>query len=440
MMLGTKSALSASAAVLALALTRSNTAHAEIPVFDVQGWKLSTDGRVNTFLSVALGTGSEGPEDAAGTGTAYTVDTNNALHSTRIRNGFMTSILGFTLKKEVSPNFKVTTRIALWLNASGYFNKNVPGSIDPRELYEKFEGSWGSVLAGSDLNLFGRGGILVDADIMHEYGLGYPCAIKDTSGGACGMAGFGAPFPGYDAGVIYATPDLAGAQLSVGLYDPATIGHAQLDRAPLPRVEGEAKYAYKDLFRAFGSGFWQRLEGTIADPGTGRNKNIEAVGWGVQGGAMVSIGPIMLGGAAYQGAGFSPTTYLEEGKVAADPLAVLRKSHGFFGLGAVSISSIRLKLAGGMGVWHLDKTVNDSGPVNDAGAPTDPHLIKENLGATVGLYQTTGPVHFALEYFRAKHTWYDRGVASMTDPNMTARVETPTQTVNFINVGATVAW
>jgi hypothetical protein len=389
---------------------------------------------------VGLGTGSEGPDDAAGTGTAYTVDTNNTLHSTRVRNGFMMSILGFTLKKEINPNFKVTSRVALWMNASGYFDKNVPGFMDPRELYEKIEGSWGSVLAGSDLDLFGRGGILVDADIMHEYGLGYPCAIKDTSGGACGMTGFGAPFPGFDAGFIYATPNLAGAQLSIGLYDPATLGHAQLDRVPLPRVEGELKYAYQDLFRVFGSGFWQRLEGTIADPGTMRNKNIEAVAWGAQGGAMLSVGPIMLGGAAYQGAGFSPTTYLEEGHIAADSLAVLRKSHGVFGLGAVSIKSVNLKIAGGMGLWHLDKTVNDSAPTSELGAPLDPHLIKQNLGTTIGLYQTTGPVHFALEYFRAKHTWYDRGVASATDPNVASGVETPTQTVNFINVGTTVAW
>lgn len=440
MTLRNNSALAAATAVLAIALTRSIPARAEIPIADSQGWKLSTDGRVNTFLSVALGNGAQGPEDAPGTGDAYSVDTNNTLRSTRIRNGFLTSILGFTLKKELNPNFKVTSRVALWMNASGYFEKNVPGSIDPRELYQKIEGPWGSFLAGSDLNLFGRGGILVDAAIMHDYGLGYPCGVKDTSGGACGMTGFGAPFPGFDAGVIYATPDLAGAQVSLGLYDPATVGLAQLDRAPLPRVEGEVKYAYGDLFRVFGSGFWQRLEGTVPDPGAARNKNIEADAWGAQAGAMFTTGPIMLGGAAFKGAGFSPTTYLEESKITADPLAVLRKARGFFGLGAVTFKSINLKLAGGLGIWHLDKTVNDQGPENIVGVPQDPKLIKENLGETIGLYQTTGPVHFALEYFRAKHTWYDRGVASATDPNVTARIETPTQTVNFINIGSTVAW
>jgi hypothetical protein len=185
------------------------------------------------------------------------------------------------------------------------------------------------------------------------------------------------------------------------------------------------------------------LEGTVtkvAASGASRKSDLHTNAWGAQAGAMLSLGPIMLGGAAYQGAGFSPTTYIEEGTIAADPAAVLRKSRGAFALGALVIDTLDLKFAGGMGVWHLDKTVNDSGPTNETGAPTDPHLIKENLGVTLGAYQTTGPVHFALEYFRAQHTWYDRGVPNPMDANVTIAVERPMQVVNFVNVGATVVW
>jgi Gram-negative porin len=420
----------------------TSPARAEIPLAQYQGWQLSTDGRVNTFLSVATGTASKGQEET-GAGTADTADSNDGLHSTRIRNGFMMSILGFTGQKQVHPNFKVTTRVALWMNVTGSRTKNASAQVDPRELYEKIEGGWGSVLLGSDLALFGRGGILVDYDVAHEYGLGYPCGIKDASGGGCGMVGFGAPFPGYEPGLVYATPSLAGLQLSLGLYDPATIGHAQLDRAPLPRVEGEAKFGYKEIVRVFASGFWQVLEGTIADTSPaamGRLKNLHTDAWGAQAGAMLGLGPIQLGGAAYQGAGFSPITYIEEGSIAGDPTGQLRKSRGAFALGSVSIHALELKIAGGAGLWHLDKTSNDSGPQNEVGAPTDPRLIKQNFGVTVGAYQTTGPVHFALEYFRAQHTWYERGVPSALDPNVTAKIEAPVQTVNFINAGATVVW
>jgi hypothetical protein len=433
----------AAASALTLALGSPRTARAEVPLVQYDGWQLSTDGRVNTFLSIAVGNDAKGPEEAAGTGTADTTDSTGGLHSTRIRNGFMTSILAFRAQKQVTPKLKVTTRVALWMNASGSRTKNVSALIDPRELYEKLEGPWGSALLGSDLSLFGRGGILVDAAIAHEYGLGYPCAIKDSSGGSCGMTAFGAPFPGFDPGLVYATPVLAGFQVSVGLYDPATIGHAQLDRAPLPRVEAEAKFEYEQLLRVFGSGFWQVLEGTVTQvsvSGVGRKKNLHTNASGAQAGAMLSVGPVMLGGAAYQGAGFSPTTYLEEGTIAADPAGVLRDSRGAFGLGAVLVDAVRLKLAGGMGVWRLDKTKNDSGPQSETGAPTDPHLIEQNLGVTLGAYQTTGPVHFALEYFRAQHTWHERGVASAADPNVTASIERPVQTVHFVNAGATVVW
>ncbi len=443
MRLRTKSILAGSAAALATAFLGSSRASAEVPLAQFDGWHLSTDGRVNAFLSVAIGDGLPPNEpDFAFTGTEDTTTASNDLNSTRIRNGFLMSILGFTGVKEISPNFKVTTRVGIWMNASGSRTQNVSGEVDPRELYGKIEGNWGSVLGGSDLALFGRGGILVDSRIAHEYGLGYPCAIRDASGGACGMVAYGAPFPGYNPGFVYATPDLAGFKLSLGIYDPATIDNAQLDRAPLPRFEGELAYEWKDIVRVFGSGLWQVLEGTVQNtaPGATGEKDLHVEGWGVQAGAMVSIGPIMLGGAAYEGSGFSPFAALDESQISADSAGVLRDSRGAFGLGAVLINPIRVKVAGGVGVWHLDKNKDDVGIVDSTGAPTNPQLIEENLGMTVGVYQTTEPVHFALEYFRAQSTWYPLGVASATDPAVTVGQLVPHQIVNFINAGMTVVW
>jgi hypothetical protein len=357
------------------------------------------------------------------------------------------SILGFGAQKEVSPNFKVSTRVGLWMNITGTRTKNNFAQMDPRELYGKIEGPWGSVLAGSQLALFGRGGILVDSEITHEYGLGYPCGIRDASGGGCGMTAFGAPFPGFEPGFVYATPSLGGLQISLGIYDPATIGLATLDRAPLPRFEGEAKYEFKGIFRVFGSGFWQVLEGT--PPGLTPPKNLHVNAWGGQGGAMLALGPVMLGGAAFTGVGFGPITYVEESAIAADSSGLLRSSHGAFGLAALLINALHLKVAGGMGIWQVDKNKNDSGPTTSSPDPNDPtmtiqrpanpNLIKQNLGMTVGIYQTTGPVHFALEYFRAQHTWYDRGVTNVANPTV-IDIVTPKQTVNFINAGMTIAW
>ena len=215
---------------LVTVLARSRPSAAEVPLLQRDGWFLSTDGRVNTFLSVAVGNGLPSVEPVVlGAGIADRSNSMNELNSTRIRNGFLTSILGLTGSKEVSPNFKATARVALWMNISGSRTQNVAGLVDPRELYGKIEGGWGSLLAGSDSDL-SRGGILVDLRIAHDYGLGYPCAIRDSSSGACGMVGFGAPFPWFDPGVVYSTPRLLGIQASLGMYDPATVDIGQLDR------------------------------------------------------------------------------------------------------------------------------------------------------------------------------------------------------------------
>lgn len=422
------------AGLAAALLLAPAVARAEIPLVQYDGWRLSTDGRVNTFLSVGEGQGQPvGQPEYPGAGTVDIATSTGDIHSTRIRNGFLMSILGFTAQKEISPNFKVTTRVGLWMNITGSRTANNVGEVDPRELYGKIEGNWGSLLGGSHLSLFGRGGILVDADIAHDYGLGYPCAIRDASGGACGMAGFGAPFPGFDPGFVYATPSLGGLQISVGIYDPAVIENASLNRTPLPRVEGEVKYELAQKVRLFANGFWQVLEGTPA----GGTKNLHVNAWGGQAGAMVALGPIMLGGAGFEGSGFSPVNALADTVVTADGNGVLRNARGGFGLGAVVIDAFRLKIAGGAGVFHLDETKNDPAPTTTTAV--NPGLIKQNLGITVGLYQTTGPVHFALEYFRAEHTWYDRGV---TDPNNPALVNivTPKQVVNFVNAGMSIAW
>lgn len=155
---------------------------------------------------------------------------------------------------------------------------------------------------------------------------------------------------------------------------------------------------------------------------------------------MLALGPLMLGGAVYQGAGFSPITYIDESVIAADSAGVLRNSRGGFGLAAILIRPLNLKIAGGAGVWQLDKNRDDGGPITASGAPSNPALIKQNVGETIGLYQSTGPIRFALEYFRAQHTWYDRGVPSATDPTMASGVTTPRQTVSFFNAGITVIW
>jgi Gram-negative porin len=427
----------ATAFVLA-ALTWQVPAWSEVKLAEAAGWTVSTDGRVNAFISVARGTGVPDSQSLVVPGAVDDdiKDSNEKLRSTRIRNGFLASILGFNISKQVLKDLKVTARAALWMNSSGPRVKNSPGGVDPRELYGKMEGSWGTFLGGSALSLFGRGGILVDAEIAHDYGMGYPCSIQDAGGGACGMAAFGAIFPAFDPGFVYTTPSLGGFELALGMYDPATLQHGKLGRAPLPRFEAEAAFSVKDLVKVFANGYWQKLEGSEVKS-DGKRTDITATAWGGQGGIMLSVGPVMVGGAGFMGQGIAPITYLEENELPFDKEGLPRKSRGGFGLAAVKLDAIHLKVAGGGGVFHLDKTSND--PVPNSVGGGNPSLIKQNFGITAGVYQTTGPLHFALEYFRAEHDLYEYGVADPSNASLIT-IKKPVQVVNYINAGFTVVW
>jgi hypothetical protein len=201
------------------------------------------------------------------------------------------------------------------------------------------------------------------------------------------------------------------------------------------------KFDVHEMIHVFASSFWQVMEGTVQEvdaAGMQVAKDLHTNAWGAQAGGMVALGPILLGGAACGGTGYSPLAV--QSALTADTQGVLRNSRGAFALGAVLIDALRLKVAGGLGVWHLDKNKDEVGTMNASGAPTNPQLLEQNFGWTVGMYQTTGPVHFALEYFRADSTWYPLGVASATNPIVTVGVLTPRQAVNFANAGLTLVW
>lgn len=154
---------------------------------------------------------------------------------------------------------------------------------------------------------------------------------------------------------------------------------------------------------------------------------------------MLKVGPFMAGGAGFVGQAISPITYLEESQTPIDDSGVPRKSRGGFGLAAFTFEAIDLKLAGGAGVFRLDKSPNDPEPITETGAPSNPQLLRQNFGITAGLYQALGPVHFALEYFRAEHSLYEYGEADVANPSL-INIKKPVQTVNFINAGFTVVW
>jgi len=415
-------------------------AAAEFSLAKQDGWELTLDGRLNAFISVAQG--DKTPVGVAEwTAGLYepAVPNSDSILVTRIRSGFVQSVLGFGLTKQVTPSYKLSGRFALWAGASNE-RKPVLGSqpdVEARELFIKLEAPWGTIEAGRNLGLFGRGGILMDGEIVHADGLGSPCSTRQILGGACGFAGHGVLFPAFNAGVLYSTPKFVGIQATVGLYDPSANSEKGYEITPYPRVEGQLSYNFNDQFKVFGEGMWQRLintaplkdlQGNAVIDSNGKPRNQEADVSGVAAGAMFAGGPVQIGGAFYAGTGLTLIIPVFNTPIFADGVGVLRKGQGFVGMASVHFGGT--KIAGGAGISQLKLTPNDrlQQPFSQLVPP------RRQIGVSVGLYQSIfNQLTWALEYFRGQYAWYDYRDSA-------GNVAQPKQAVNFVNTGLTLVF
>lgn len=420
-------------AVLALlsAWVTPSTAHAQLPspeplvVGKVKGWELSVDGRMSAFLSVSQGRPPP-PGSPTWQGFEDRPDADGDTMSTRIRSGFVSNYLGWGLRKEVG-NHQISGRFALWGNISQQRDKTQSPDVDLREVYLRIDGPWGGVLAGRNMGIFSRGPISLDYDIVHNYGLGSPCMIVNRAPSwgpiaACGHVGFGILFPAFNAQISYNTPQFAGLQLTVGLFDPATVKEQRYTRTPLPRVEAELAYKGSKYVHAEVSGSWQRLGNE-----TETDLNVDSTG--VAGSIGLNLGPVQLGATGFAGRGLGIWAAIEDYPVfSADSSGgyLLRRQKGFAALAALNIGST--KIAGGVGQTMVSKVASDPERFTALNFPA------KQLGFSAGIYQgVLENVVLALDFFSAKTTWQD-GVNDDGEPY------TPKQTMNFVNLGVTLVY
>lgn len=409
----------------------------EIKIMSRDGWKLTTDGRINNFLSVARGNWLPNMEPPY-TGVDDEPTADNRIASSRLRTGFVETVMAFELNKQMTEGTSFKARLAFWVLTGALRTALDSPAAEAREAYFKLEGGWGELLVGRSMGLFARGGILLDYEVEHGYGLGFPCATKEVQGGACGHAGFGLLFPGFHSGIVYGTPKVGGLQLSAGIYDPIQFAASNYRRTPYPRPEAELTFATPNrLFTAFVGGVWQRISTTLMakDPVTMMPTKVDYdfAAEGVNYGLGLNFGWLMLGMSGFFGQGLGLTVPLED-----NPAIILagrpglRSEDGYWGAAALVFGGT--KLAAGVGITRAKP---DSADPDPKVTPNIPYVARQ-LGASAGVYQTVAKmVTFAVEYFGAQFTWFDR---MTVDANGDAFVERPRQLVHFVNVGATVVW
>lgn len=445
------------ALALAAAVSAGTTsAMAEVKLAEANGWTVSTDGRINGFVSHVWG--DDRPEGLESlpwvgfneAGDSGQADANGKLRKTRLRSGYVPSTFAFNFNKVLANGLKFSGRIEIGIqiaNTDPVFVAD-PTWMEPRAAYLEVGGSWGSFKAGRDLSLFPRGNLIMNYELGHAYGVGFPCAYERVFGGACGHVGFGALWPDFRAQLTYTTPNIGDVfQLSAGIFDPRTVPTYNWTHTRLPRVEGEAVAKYDFApdwgFKAWGNGSWQELgigvdttvPGTSPPQVTGRKLHTQSA-YGVGGGVTAYLGPVKLGGSGYAGKGMDAFEFLTFNPifVSRDPglpneRRRFRPTRGFLAEGSVTIGSTWVM--GGFGQAYLDRMPSDT-PIN---TPGEPQLLRSQTGISAGVFHRIDSFVLGLDYFNARYGFDARVVAQPTPHVVNSK-----QVVHVVNGGATLEW
>jgi porin-like protein len=436
-------------ALLGVCWLWSPAARAEVTIAEQKGFRFYTEGRINAFASLGFGDDFPQPSPdpsggmhsvvgatalgAAGQNTEQD-DANNKYFAIRGRNGFMATILGFGIARDLTATTKVKGYIALWGHAETYErDRSYTSEFDVREGYVNFDGPWGGFTAGRMLGLFGRISTEIDFNYGHNFGLGYPCG--DGQGPTCGHIGTGVMFPGFASGFAYATPTLAGLKLQVGLFDPVRVLGAW-NRAPMPRPEAalsfEQKLGATGLLKLQAEGMVQPVARGERDA-SGASRTVTDEVWGVAGGGRLEVGPVRFGAAVFRGKGLGQYYALQNSPVAFSPATYeLRSFTGLYAQAAVVFGSVQL--AAGAGQVRIDQLEIDK---RDAALSN----AKSQTGISAAIYYALSDnLVLGLDYFRFQTDWYGAPTLDPTSMAVTGRLAPEKQVVNYINAGATYHW
>ena len=434
----------------------TQTAHAEVTLIEKDGWSFFTDGRINAFISTGFGDdfpagtpNPGGPPHAVVGGSALGAagqntqqdDASNKYFAMRVRNGFVGSITGFGVRRNVTPTTVAKSYIALWGHIES-FNRDQtnPNQFDVREGYANFDGPWGSFTAGRALGLFGRISTEINFMYGHNYGLGYPCG--DDQGPTCGHIGTGVMFPGFAAGMLYSSPSFGGLKLHLGVYDPVRLLGAW-NRAPIARPEGaitfEQKISPSVNFKVAAEGMIQRVARAGDVEGQpGKQVDITDTVWGASGGGRLEAGPVRFGASIYRGKGLGQYYALQNAPTVFDPNTLeIRSFTGVYAQAALVLG--QLQLSAGVGRVTIDQLENDKLNFQLSNA-------KSQTGISAAVYYSVSDsVVLGLDYFRFQTDWYGArnsafGADGTTPELRDGYLPGEKQVVNYINAGVTYHW
>lgn len=277
----------------------SQSAQAEIVLYDQDDTTFSTDGYINAFYVSSK---------------VNRADKQFDRRQSRIKMGFLPNYIGFNVGKQTG-DLKLGARASFWVTINDSDSNGTGTDIDVRQFYGTVGSSWGEVLIGKDFGLFARSNIFLD-ELLAGYGqVSDTLGLVDGGGVSFGNIGTGYPYAFPTAQITYRTPEAHGLRLAMGLMDPAdTTNSSALGKSyqKNPRVEAELTYQLDvsdTKIYSWLNGTHQTSDNTDSNVSKLRSNG---VGYGVQ----VKHGGLSLTASGFKAKGIHPLFSNNLGKAA----------------------------------------------------------------------------------------------------------------------------
>lgn len=361
----------------AIAMTVSQSAVAEIVLYDKDDTTFSVDGYFNTFY------------------VSSDVDRNDAItrekldrDQSRVKMGFLPNYIGFNFGKQLD-NLKVGGRSSFWVSINDSETNATSTGIDVRQFYGTAgNDQWGEVLFGKDFGLFGRSNIFLD-EMLTGYGqVSDNLGLVDGGGVSFGNIGSGYPYPFPTSQVTYRSPVMSGLRIAAGIMDPVDTtddASAALNKAyqDSPRFETEITYQF-DLGGAKIYSWINGMQQTSKNVDNAVDEvDSKGLGYGVQ----AKMGAFSVTASGFQAEGINPFYTNNAG----EPLLRDVDSDGYLLQGSYTFGKNRIALSSG-------KTKDDGNGFVGTGADYETRgiayfrTINDNLKlvAEVNKFEVTG--------------------------------------------------
>lgn len=183
----------------AAALATAGAANATIVVGGENGYEFSIDGNINQFF-------------------VYTDDDNATDETSELRNGLLPGFLGFNISAPEVNGLKVGARVSISPSTNG--TSQLGSSMEQREAFGTVDGSFGQVLIGKALGLYGSHNILTEQTLYGVgWGTGSTLPSRDSTT-TLGGIGFGYDYADWRSQIKWTSPDMNGFKVAFAAVDP----------------------------------------------------------------------------------------------------------------------------------------------------------------------------------------------------------------------------